>query len=342
MTIAASTPTFIMADARCLDGIITPNTVDLIVTSPPYWGCRDYEHPDQLGQEKTAQEYLDSLIGAINNWKPLLRSQATVFINIDDVFRNKSLVGIPALFELQIKKHGWLVVNRIMWIKDRGLPEPNPYRFSHRYEYVFQLAQKKDFYSDLHALREHLGHLANPTDVWSLEQMPSKSDHIAPFPDELAKRVIIAACPERVCPSCGKPHRRKLEPSAELDTKRPQSRRAMELFKESGLTDEHLTAIRAVGISDAGKGQKIQSGANKNSPRTLRLAKEAKEKLGGYFREFTFAPKHQVGWDTCSCNTEPIPGTVLDPFMGSGTTLKVAYELGRNSIGVDLIPATTT
>ena len=341
MTITASDPTIIKADARFLDGLIAPKTVDLIVTSPPYWGCRDYEHPDQLGQEKSAQEYLDSLIAALNSWKPFLRSHATVFINIDDVFRNKSLVGIPSLFEIQVKKHGWLVVNRIVWVKNRGLPEPNPYRFSHRYEFVFQLAQKKDFFSDLFALKEYLGHPANPTDVWLLGQIPSKSSHVAPFPLELARRAIIAACPERICSKCGQPYKRKLAPSKELNPKRAQSKRAMELFQESGLTEEHLVAIRAVGISDAGKGQKIQNGANKNSVHTLKLAKEAKEKLGGYFREFTFAPKQQVGWDTCSCDAEPIPGNVLDPFMGSGTTLKVAFELGRNSIGVDLMPPAT-
>jgi tRNA G10 N-methylase Trm11 len=67
------------------------------------------------------------------------------------------------------------------------------------------------------------------------------------------------------------------------------------------------------------------------------LAKEAKEVLGGYFREFTFGPKRAVGWNMCECQAPVTPGTVLDPFMGSGTTLVVAEELGRHSIGVDLI-----
>jgi len=111
----------------------------------------------------------------------------------------------------------------------------------------------------------------------------------------------------------------------------------MELFEEQKLTDEHLAAIRAVGISDAGKGKKLQNGAGRNAEETQRLADEAKEALGGYFREFTFGPKRHVGWEGCDCGAGTMPGTVLDPFMGSGTTLCVAEELGRNALGVDLV-----
>jgi hypothetical protein len=109
------------------------------------------------------------------------------------------------------------------------------------------------------------------------------------------------------------------------------------LFKEHGLTEDHLKAIRAVGISDAGKGKQLQNGSGRNAEHIQRLATEAKKALGGYFREFTFAPKRQVGWKGCECRVPTAPGTVLDPFMGSGTTLCVAQELQRNAIGVDLV-----
>jgi len=129
-----------------------------------------------------------------------------------------------------------------------------------------------------------------------------------------------------------------LKPGKELDPSRQQARRAMEIYEESDvLTEEHLDAIRAVGISDAGKGKELQNGAGENSDRVERLAREAKDELGGYFREFTFAPKTHSGWETCECESTAVAGTVLDPFMGSGTTLDVAEEVGRNAIGVDLI-----
>lgn len=111
----------------------------------------------------------------------------------------------------------------------------------------------------------------------------------------------------------------------------------MKLAQTHALTENHFAAIRAVGISDAGKGKLIQSGATRNGKRVQALAAEAKKKLGGYFREFTFAPKRHVGWEECRCKAPTQPGTVLDPFMGSGTTLLAARGLGRSAIGVDLI-----
>jgi len=329
------------SDARLLADCIPPKSVDLVFTSPPYWKCRDYGHPDQIGQEETPDLYLKAIYAAIDSWRQLLRPHASVFINIKDTFRGGVLAGIPARFEVAAEEHGWLVTNRAIWAKDRGVPERNSYRLVNRYEYIFQLAQKRRFFFDLYALKEHLAQPSNPGDVWNIPQMPSKSEHLAPFPTELARRVILLACPERICPQCGQPHTRRLEPDNQLNPERKQSRRAREIYEASNLTDEHLTAIRAVGISDAGKGRKTQNGANKNAVQTQKLAQEAKEVLGGYFREFTFAPKMQVGWNTCECDVAPIPGVVLDPFMGSGTTLLAARELGRSAIGGDLNPLPT-
>lgn len=67
------------------------------------------------------------------------------------------------------------------------------------------------------------------------------------------------------------------------------------------------------------------------------MAAEAKAVLGGYFREFTFAKKVTVGWTDCG-HSAPSRGVVLDPFMGTGTTLTTAVRLGYDAIGVDLVP----
>ena len=332
-------PQWLEGDARDLSSL--PGTsVDLVVTSPPYWHRRDYGHVRQLGQEPTPDAYVAALVAALGSWQHLLRPHASVFVNLGDTYRDGFLVGVPALFEVAVRRAGWKVANHIVWTKSIGRPEPRPYRLASRHEVVFHLTRTEratQYFFDLFALSSDLGRSANPGDVWDLHPARSRSDHLAPFPPELARRAILVACPKRVCTACGEPFTRRLEPTAELDPSRPQAARAMELFKEHELTDAHLAAIRAVGISDAGKGKRLQNGAGRNAKHVRRLAAEAKAALGGYFREFTFAPKRHTGWVGCTCDAPTEPGTVLDPFMGSGTTLCMAEELGRNALGVDLV-----
>ncbi|QXD15799.1 site-specific DNA-methyltransferase [Rhodocaloribacter litoris] len=314
--------------------------MDLIVTSPPYWRRRNYGHPKQLGQEPTPEAYVEALVEVLDGWRHVLRPHASVFVNLGDTYRDGFLMGVPARFEVAVRQAGWNVANHIVWTKSVGRPEPRPYRLASRHEAIFHLTLARratHYFFDLFALSADLGRSANPGDVWDLHPARSRSDHIAPFPPELARRAILVACPERVCTSCGRPFTRRLAPTAELDPSRPQAVRAMELFRQHGLTDAHLAAIRAVGISDAGKGKALQNGAGRNAEHVKELAAEAKKALGGYFREFTFAPKRHVGWEGCDCGAPTTPGTVLDPFMGSGTTLRVAQELGRHARGVDLV-----
>ncbi len=175
-----------------------------------------------------------------------------------------------------------------------------------------------------------------PGDVWEFEPERNTGKHLAPFPREIARRAILLACPEHVCTKCGKPRERIVRPGIKLDPSRPQALRAMVIACEKGLTAEHFAAIRATGISDAGKARFIQNGTNKNTEHVRRLAQEAKEALGGYFREFTFAQREDVGLTDCECGVPFAPGVVLDPFMGTGTTLDVAIGMGRSAIGVDL------
>jgi hypothetical protein len=112
--------------------------------------------------------------------------------------------------------------------------------------------------------------------------------------------------------------------------------RALAIAQEKNLTLEHIAAIQATGISDAGKARLVQTGTDRNSDRIRKLAQEAKAMLGGYFREFTFTKRKMIGWEKCGCDAPFEPGVVLDPFMGTATTLAVAKELGRSAIGVDL------
>ncbi|TVT39609.1 site-specific DNA-methyltransferase [Hymenobacter setariae] len=316
---------------------------DVIVTSPPYWQRRDYEHPDQLGQEKTPEQFVETLADTVAGWAQWLASHGSIFINLADTHYKGFLVGVPILFEIAMRKRGWHVAHRVIWSKPSSVPTSSSKRLASRHETVLQLVaprkRKSDlnYYFDRFALTKY-NPKAEIGDVWHVSPSRRLSGHVAPFPVELVRRILLLACPEQVCETCGKPFTRLVGPSEILDDKRPQARRAMELFQESGLTKEHLAAIRAVGISDAGMGKKLQKGSGRNSAYIQKLAIEAKAALGGYFREYTFAPKEHLGWETCSCNTCVRPGWVLDPFAGSNTSLYAAQELGFRAVGVDLTP----
>jgi len=319
-------------------------SVDLVVTSPPYWRKRDYGLENQIGQEKTPEEYVTNIMTAMKEWRRVLRQSGSVFLNIGDTYWHRSLQGIPSSIEVHARAAGWRLRNRIVWVKTGGMPDPVKDRLTSRHEYVLHFALN-GYYYDLFGYAEEYSHEkkgANPGDVWRITSGRDLGGHLAPFPGEIVKRAITLACPKYVCSKCGKPRRRIVERTAELDPSRPQAKRALEIAKEKNLTPEHIAAIQATGISDAGKARLVQNGTDRNAENVRRLALEAKAILGGYFREFTFAKRRSSGWTECGCGADFMPGVVLDPFMGTGTTLEVAEAMGYSAIGVDLAASIET
>jgi hypothetical protein len=165
--------------------------------------------------------------------------------------------------------------------------------------------------------------------------------HFATFAPKLVEPMVKASTSEKgQCPECKAPWVREkgIRGEVELDTRRPQAVRALELYDVSGLTYAHIEAIRAAGITDTGKAAVTQNGAGKNTADVLRLAAEAKDALGGYYREFLLAKPTTTGWRSSCAHADltPVPQTVLDPFGGSGTVGLVADRLGRNAILCEL------
>ena len=324
-----------VGDAR--DIPLADCSADLVATSPPYWRKRDYGVEDQIGQEATPNEYVEAMLECLSEWRRVLRPTGSVFLNIGDTFHNRSLAGIPARVEAAAADDGWIIRNRIIWAKDSGMPDPAKNRLASRHEYIIHLAISHDYYYDLFGYSQFIGNGANPGDVWRINPRRHMGDHLAPFPTEIAERAILLACPGRICAACGEPRRRIVERTRELDPSRPQARRAMELAEAAGLTDAHIAAVQATGVSDAGKALRVQNGTGRNAAHVKELAAEAKLALGGYFREFTFPRRVTTGWTSCRCKKRTEPGVVLDPFMGTGTTLDTALRLGRSAVGIDLV-----
>lgn len=352
------------------------DSVHFVMTSPPYWGLRDYGVEGQLGLEASIDEYLAALLEVFEEIQRVLRPDGTFWLNIGDRYATKkppgnpgdyststlhggdisdwysntlsntedeardslgqgppekSLLLLPDRVRLAMVEQGWIIRGAYPWIKDK--PDAAEDRFRKGPETVIQASVEKHYWHDLRHFKDHGWFDIAPA------QYPDA--HYATFPEALVERPVRATCPPEVCSDCGTPYEPTFRQADPFESDgRPQRKKAIERAKQAGLTKEHLAAARAVGFSDAGAGKATQNGAGNNSDETTKLAKEAKEVLGGYFREFTGRRRRFDGWEKhCDCNTtETQSGIVLEPFAGSGTTCMVAKDLGRRFVGIELNP----
>ena len=106
--LTAPSKQIVTGDARSTG--LKDDSVDLVVTSPPYWQKRDYGHDDQIGQESTPQGYVSAMMECLAEWKRVLRPTGSVFLNVGDTYHKKSLVGIPGRIEAAAVDAGWLVI----------------------------------------------------------------------------------------------------------------------------------------------------------------------------------------------------------------------------------------
>jgi len=184
----------------------------------------------------------------------------------------------------------------------------------------------------------------NPGDILDISVKSFPEAHFAVYPPELCELPIKSSCPPKVCVECGTPYDRVTEqvPMWERDPstiERTQTRRALEIADEEGLTDEHLEAAQSVGLGnlDGGEGNPYE----RVDDETAELAREAADVLGSYYREALMSESAPTDeWQqSCDCDThETEPGIALDPFAGAGTTALVAKDLSRRFIGTELNP----
>lgn len=306
--------TVIEGDAEAMLARLAPNSVDCVVTSPPYFRARNYAAgAAELGQEDHVDEWVERLCRVSQELARVLVPTGSYWLNVGDLYSRharlgappKSLLLAPERLVRALLADGWLVRNRIAWVKSTPLPSPVTDRLTNGWEYVLHLVRQRDYFYDLDAIRlpltsktkpggakvtpaAVLGALAgprgglvrlaregrsghplgkNPTDVWRLPSGRRVEGLHATFPEALAERPILATTPEHVCMACDRPWRRSTRKVTYL----------------------------------AGRAQRRPLVA-------------------------------------CGCRATTRRGLVLDPFAGSGTTLKVARRLDRDALGIELSP----
>lgn len=219
------------------DGIVVYNTdamtalrtlpagiVNCCVTSPPFWGLRDYESDGQIGLEATPEEYVAKLVGVFQEVKRVLRDDGVFWLNIGDSFarnpkkggsgpggkhrawfgdsytkargaaiptgiRPKETVGIPWMLAFALRASGWMIRQEIIWNKPNALCEPVK-----AHEQLFLLTKQERYWLD-HMQEPGREGLRTRRSVWSVNTRASKGPHCATFPPDLIEPCVRAGCP---------------------------------------------------------------------------------------------------------------------------------------------------
>lgn len=143
---------------NCLDNIkeLDDNSIDCVVSSPPYFGLRDYGVEGQFGLEKTYQDYLANTVKVFENLKPKLKDTATIWWNVGDSYNSGNLLMIPNRVAIALQNSGWYVRSEIIWHKPNPMPESVKNRPTSAHEKIWLITKSKKYYYDADAIREPL------------------------------------------------------------------------------------------------------------------------------------------------------------------------------------------
>ncbi|AXG66963.1 DNA methyltransferase [Dickeya phage vB_DsoM_JA29] len=139
-------------------------SVQMCVTSPPYYGLRDYGNPAQIGLEETPEQYIESLVEVFREVKRTLKDDGVLWLNIGDSYYNpsrkkhknlkgKDLIGIPWMLAFALRQDGWYLRQDIIWQKTSPMPESVRDRCTGSHEYMFLLAKSPKYYFDNEAIK---------------------------------------------------------------------------------------------------------------------------------------------------------------------------------------------
>jgi DNA modification methylase len=391
----------IQGDCLSVLKTLPAESVNCCVTSPPYWGLRDYGVEGQLGLERTPEEYVSKMVEVfreVRRVRRVLRDDGTLWLNLGDSYcgswgnsgrrpeldgtpseqreknceyfnrggwderrerppssfkldglKPKDLVGIPWMVAFALRADGWYLRQDIIWHKPNPMPESVTDRCTKAHEYIFLMSKSQRYFYDNDSVREPYNessldryryalqdtcdtngkhkpgneHLLDkpprtkvrpPNDagrnrrsVWSVTTQPFPGAHFATFPPKLIEPCILAGCPAKVCGKCGAPWVRLVE-------------------RQDRGYDGSKYGERIVDAS----GGAITGGTKKST------LGSSNGKLTGTTITIGFRPSCKCGDPCIEFNSRP--GTVLDPFGGSGTVGMVAENNGRNAILIELNP----
>ena len=323
-----------IGDVRDQLAILAEDSVDCVVTSPPYWGLRDYGVAGQIGLEPTLAEHLAVMVQVFSHVKRVLKPTGTLWINYGDcyatapngrsaaatkaagnddrtfrdkpfstvqgILKPKDLCMVPNRLAIALQEAGWWVRSEIVWGKTNPMPDSVKDRPGTAHEKIFMLTKSARYWYDAEAVRFELKPKTLTT--YGTERADIQDDGLG----KVKKANMARSMPVR------KP-REKIRAS---DVASPR----------------HAGHINHTGIEGTPRGE----------GRNLRNYEPAPMDVGPIatkpFSEAHFATFPPELAERCILAGCPVGGTVLDPFGGAGTTALVAERMGRNAILIELNP----
>lgn len=184
--------TILQGDCKEVLKSLPEESIDCVVTSPPYYGLRDYGVDGQIGLEETPEQYVDKLVEVFREVKRVLKKDGTIWVNLGDSYaggagrwggnnnvsdkqtssqgsltqiqiakkwnhesiKQKDLIGIPWLFAFALRNDGWYLRQDIIWHKPNPMPESVKDRCTKSHEYIFLLSKSQKYYFDNEAIKE--------------------------------------------------------------------------------------------------------------------------------------------------------------------------------------------
>ena len=307
--------------AMASDGV----RVQMCVTSPPYYGLRDYGVPGQLGLEQTPDDYVQKIVSVFRAVRDALADDGVLWLNLGDSYANddkwggssggkhvselhgkssigrtrritglkaKDLIGIPWRVAFALQADGWYLRSDVIWHKPNPMPESVTDRPTKAHEYVFLLSKSERYYYNHEAIREQATH--SSVERWRQNvEAQEGSDRV---PGKTNGKMKAVGGPRR------------------SEKQRGHWRR------HNGFNDrwDHMSTAEQAAM-----------GRNKRTVWTVPT-------IGFKGAHFATFPPALI--EPCILAGSPPGGIVLDPFMGSGTTAQVATNLGRQFIGCELNP----
>jgi site-specific DNA-methyltransferase (cytosine-N4-specific) len=199
-------------------------SVQCIVTSPPYWGLRDYGVHGQIGLEPTLAAYVHKLTSIFAEARRILKPDGIMWLNIGDGYtsgnrgwrapdkknpnramsvrpdnppdlKDKDLLGVPWRLAFALQADGWFLRSDVVWHKPNAMPESVKDRPTRAHEYVFMFTKEEKYTYHADAVMEEAedGGTRNRRTVWSINTSPTNGNHIASFPEDLVEPCVLAS-----------------------------------------------------------------------------------------------------------------------------------------------------